>query len=52
MVHFNTSVYITRNEVELKIRKKYASNDGGYTVDVFPNYIKIHQQASPSITVL
>jgi hypothetical protein len=35
-----------------KIRNKRASITSGYTVDVFPNYIKIHQQASPSITVL
>ena len=52
MVHCNTSVYIAMNEDRTKFRKEYACIRNIYTVDVFPNYAKIHHQASPSIFVL
>ena len=52
MVHRNTSLYITMNEVEPRLGTNMHVHDDIYTVDDFPNYTKIHHQASPSIFVL
>ena len=52
MVHCNTSVYIAMNEVMPRLGTNMQVYCDIYTVDVFPNYTKIHQQASPSIFVL
>ena len=52
MVHRNTSLYITGNEVELRLGTNIQVHGAIYTVDDFPKYTKIHQQTSPSIIVL
>ena len=46
IVHLYTSVYINRNEVELRLGTEYRSICGLYTIDVFLNYIIIYLQPS------
>jgi hypothetical protein len=51
MVHRNTQLHINGNEVERWLGPNTHVYPLCYTVDYFPNYAKIHQQASPSIII-